>query len=141
MVELLVALKFVSFVHGDVLIYKFIDLLVHIVRKLSPDASSVAEQNENQQNKKSDHTENNPQNNVRRSGLKWLLLHAFGGHCCETVANQFMNFIRLKIASISDIVDNNRRVIHDLGIKTIVITFLQNIVGISLKTVIDQLNN
>ena len=87
MMELLIALKFVSFVHGDVLINKFIDLLVHIVRKLSPDASSVAEQNENQQNKKSNHTENNPQNNVRRSGLKWLLLHAFGGHCCETVAN------------------------------------------------------
>lgn len=60
MMELLVALKFVSFVHSDVLIYKFIDLLVHIVRKLSPDASSVAEQNEDQQNKKSNHTENNP---------------------------------------------------------------------------------
>jgi hypothetical protein len=58
--KFLISLKSIGLVHGDVLINELVHLFVHIVGKLSPDTSSVAEKNENQQDKKSHNAQNYP---------------------------------------------------------------------------------
>ena len=45
--KFLIALESIGFVHGNILIYQLVYLLVHIVWNLSSDASSVTEQDEN----------------------------------------------------------------------------------------------